>query len=155
MIQRRKPLARKTPLKRGGYIARISNDRRSERAMYNADRAEYLRDHPYCEIYIARYGLDPKAVFANNGVAAGFRVPRSNQIHHRNKTNGPRLLDKRFWMAASAKYHRWAEEHKDDARAIGILLPIQADIHGRWGNAQQGLTTPELLLHRIGSEALF
>lgn len=155
MIQRRKPIVRKTPLKRGGYIARISKSRRADRSMYSRDRAEYLRDHPFCEIYIARYGLDPKTVFSNNGVVGGFKVPRSNQIHHRNKTNGPRLLDKRFWMAASGKQHRWAEDNKDDARAIGILLPIQADIQGRWGNAQQGLTTPELLLHRIGSEVLF
>jgi hypothetical protein len=48
-------------------------------------------------------------------------------------------------MAASFSQHDFVEDHKDVARALGLLFPIQADADGRWGAGMQGLTTPELM----------
>lgn len=168
MIQRRKPLSRKTPLrrkvplKRGGPIVRksyriprIKPKRKAENASYSEIRKEYLNEHPYCQITIALHGLNETEILEKG---RGYRevhrytatgglvvVPRANQIHHRNKGRGARLVDRRWFMSAANKGHDWVEGHKDFARDLGLLLPIQADAEGRWGAGNQGLTTDELL----------
>lgn len=151
MIQRRKPLTRKTPIKRTG-LKRITKERSGQRRMYNKDCFEYLLAHPFCQIYLARYRIDEESVIAlskesQSGIIFinGQLVPRATQIHHRNKARGERLLDKRWWMSACDLEHNWVETHKEEARKLGLLLPIQADAHGRWGAGQQALTTYELI----------
>ena len=165
MIQRRKPLRRKTPLKRGGFIRRktpirrISKVRSSHRRQYARDREEYLREHRVCQIFLARHRISERSLRLNSWfdlygetyvLIAGrtTRIPRATQIHHRNKARGERLLDKRWWIAASAEEHEWVESNKDEARELGLLLPIQADEQGRWGSDQQALVTEELIESR-------
>jgi hypothetical protein len=175
MIRRRKPLLRKTPLrrrtplKRGGPILRlspirsVSRARARDRSMYRRDVGEYLRDHPFCQIFLARNRISEANLALNSWadlagrryVLVGGRtteIPRAAQIHHRNKRHGERLLDKRFWMAASAREHEWVEAHKAEARELGLLLPIQADAQGRWGDGNQALTTSELIEARARGE---
>ena len=164
MITRRKRIERRTPLKRTGFkrkpidfskrISPISDRRATERRMYNRDRGEYLREHPYCQVFIYRHALSEELVIRGSGFQNGFKVPRSTQVHHRNKANGSRLLDKRWWMAAAFEQHQWVEDNKEEARKLGLLLPIQADKDGRWGADQQAVTTRELLdtRHRYGCD---
>ena len=122
--------------------------------MYAKDRAEYLAAHPFCQIFMARNRINERDVLdlysgwdSSMGYIPyrGFRIPFANQIHHRNKAHGERLLDKRWWMACCREEHEWVENHKSEARRMTLLLPIQADKEGNWGAGQQALTTPELL----------
>jgi hypothetical protein len=133
-------------------IARISDRRKGQRAMYRKDRLEYLREHPFCQIFIFRHRLSEKQVIEENGFVEGLKVPRSTQIHHRNKADGERLLNKKFWMASSFREHDIVESNKAEARRLGLLLPVQADKSGRWGDDQQALTTDELLAVRVRRE---
>jgi hypothetical protein len=48
-------------------------------------------------------------------------------------------------MSACREEHDWVEDHKDVARAFGLLLPIQADADGRWGAGNHGVETPALM----------
>ncbi len=119
---------------------------------YLQDKAVYLAAHPFCQIHIAIFGLDEALVIERGGkVSAGGQwfVPRSTDIHHRNKRDGERLLDQRWWISCCRENHDLVERCKAWARDNGLLLPIQADSEGRWGTANQALTTPEFLVFRI------
>lgn len=160
MIRRRKPLVRQKSLARrrvkiarqamtlAKRIARISKHRSSQRQTYTKNRTSYLREHPYCMIFIFRHQLNEEDVIANYGYSGGRKVPRSNQIHHRGKSVGEMLNDERWWMACSFPEHDWVENHKNIARELGLLLPIQANSEGRWGAGNQAWTTPELMFRR-------
>lgn len=154
MIQRRKPLRRKTPLKRSGPIKRIpkiTSKRRSERAEYNAARHTYLMAHPFCQVFLARNGLDEREVLRdfNHDVGSvyfkGQRIPRATQIHHRNKCRGALLNDQRWWISCNPEQHDWIENNKGTARLLGFLLPIQANAEGEWGDGNKAQTTPEMM----------
>lgn len=146
---KRSPLTRKTRLQRGGPIARRSNMRRvnprrlEELKRYWARVPMFLREHPYCQLTIALYGLSEASVIRCAGlvpVPAGppielpdqgtiprpqwITVPRSQEVHHRNKRRGDRLLDESEWRAASSRMHDWVEHNKAWARRYGLLLPI-------------------------------
>lgn len=135
-------------------IKPISSKRSNERSQYRKQVKYYLEAHPYDQIWIAIRGLDESAVIDAGGWycdkdSINKRVPRSNQIHHRNKGRGERLLDVRWWMATSNFSHEQVEFNKSWAREEGYLLPIQADADGKWGSGNQALTTPELLKSKI------
>ncbi len=113
-----------------------------------------------CAVAIARFGLDEAEVIAlGRGCSAWVTVPaagggdfmigRSDQIHHRNKGRGARLNDERWWMATALTSHDYVEDHKEWARAEGYLLPFQADADGRWGDGNQALETPALMVSKI------
>lgn len=142
-MKRSSSLSRTTP------ISNVSSRRKTERAEYTREAARYLALHPYCQIFIFRHELSEEAVLRGKGqlvyMGKTIRVPRASQIHHRNKRDGARLLDQRWWMSASAIEHDWVEHHKDVARALGLLLPINATIDGTWGDGQRALETPALM----------
>lgn len=167
-----KPL-RRTPLKRSAKpIRRISSKRRVERAEYTRVRLDHLQRHPLCQLTVAFLRLDEAAVlraffasggktgmvhmgpgFANDEWCEAFRfnswvIPLATQIHHRNKCQGARLTDARWFSSASPKMHQWVEDHKDEARRDGYLLPINADPDGFMPDGSCGLTTDEWLLVR-------
>lgn len=157
MIQRRHPLKRstkplkRTPLKRKFYrIPRISERRRKQRAEYAPGRLAYLQAHPFCQIWIARHGFDEARVIADDGWTPEGRAPAADQIHHRNKGYGARLTDQRWWMSACLREHEWVEGAKDQARALGFLLPMEADANGRSPGGAQALETPAFMAARIG-----
>lgn len=157
MIRRKQPMKRTGWLKKSGRVKPITKQRSSERKEYNAEKLVYLEANPFCEIFCAVHRINVRAhlkdIFDHDATGPWktyvegkpVLVPRANQIHHRNKARKGRLLDKRWWMAASPGWHQWAEDNKEKAREIGILLPFQADAEGRWGADQQAITTEELL----------
>jgi len=146
------PIPRTTPrVKTKKNIRRVSKKRGIERGRYSKDRKKYLEDHPYCQAFIAQYGYDEATVIRNGGHAeCGHIVPPATEIHHRNKTNGRRLLDQRWWMAISYYMHRWIEANKETARRIGFLLPIQANPDGEYAG-KRGMETKELLNYCRGA----
>lgn len=154
MIQRTPPLRRKTPLKRSGPIKRIpsiTQKRRSERAKYAKLREQYLDEHPFCMVFIARNGIDEREVLRDYSGSVGSvfykgkPIPRATQVHHRNKNRGPLLNDQRWWIACCAVEHDWIENNKSTARLLGFLLPIQANAEGEWGDGNKAQTTPEMM----------
>lgn len=112
---------------------------------YAREVAYYLAKHPFCQISIARHELDESAVVAAGGRYGKIQIPRATEVHHRNKRDGARLLDKRWWMAASRQAHDWVEDNKETARILGYLLPIQADEDGKWGDGNAGIETPAFM----------
>ncbi len=151
-------LHRKTRIERKSRPRRRSPHRSAESKIYNRDAAFYLAKHPFCQIWIARHRLDEDVVIAQRGLvvirnAVGARhtdcAPRATEIHHRNKRDGLRLLDQRWWMAVSRREHDWAENNKTEARLVGFLLPINASIDGTWGDGERALPTPEFMQSMI------
>lgn len=168
-LSRNSALKRGGPIKRKSKVRRISSSRQIDRRIYNRRRKAYIEAHPFCQIYIAQHRLNEAEVIRNNGTAAihtkcsksatrlygvtdgvyTIQVPLANQIHHRNKADHERLLLEDYWMSAGTVGHRWAEDHKDEARKIGVLCPINARPDGSLPDGQRCLTTPELLEARV------
>ncbi len=150
----------KKPLKRT-KVARVSKKRRRERVDYSTGRAEHLAKHPLCQLAIALLRFDEAEILADlesqGGVGEWLKVgfwhknaliPRATQIHHRNKCRGARLTDARWFASAGQEMHDWVEGHKEEARAEGYLLPLEADQDGRLPDGTVCLTTDEWLAHR-------
>ena len=123
-------MKRNVPLQRMVPLRRISARRQEELRLYPARRARFLRDHPYCQLWLAEHGVpEERAVRLAGVLRTGqkippVRVPRSAMVHHRNKRRHDRLLDEQFWMAVSWAGHREIEDHKEWARVRGYLLPF-------------------------------
>ena len=127
-------------------MRRVSKVRARQRRAYGEARKRYLAEHPYCQITIFLHSLDEADTIKNGGHSSkGIIIPKATQIHHRNKCNGPRLLDERWWISSCDDEHWHVENHKDWARQNGLLVPIQADPDGRWGAGNQALQTSDLL----------
>lgn len=165
----RKPAGRK-PKK---PLPRSKPERRRQWVDYGKQRKEHLWAHPLCQLTIAKHRLDEKEVLAQleverqtgqgdvlwgmavmqQGSQAGFHfkgvvIPWADQIHHRNKCDGVRLADARWFASAGSWMHGWVENHKDQARSEGYLLPFEADANGRLPDGSQCLTTDEWLATR-------
>lgn len=118
---------RTVPLQRSVSLRRVSRRRRGELRRYGPRRRQFLRDHPYCQLWLAENGISETHAIAQRGVlrfgpgSPPVYVPRSATIHHRNKRRGARLLDERFWMAVSWTGHRIIEQRKDWARDHAYL----------------------------------
>jgi hypothetical protein len=81
----------------------------------------------------------------------GITIPLATEIHHRNRSNGKRYVDDRFFMSACRAAHAWAESNPITARAIGILLSINARPDGSMPDGSQCLTTEELMRTRAAN----
>jgi len=99
----------------------------------------FLNAHPCCQAqkFVWKLEHDPTQVMTF--------IHCANQVHHRNKARGARLLDQRWWMAVGPQYHEEIETRKEWARKVGLLLPLEADADGRLPDGTQCLTTDELL----------
>lgn len=142
-------MKRSSSLRRTTRLASVSERRQTQKSEYTREAARYLAEHPYCQIFCFRHELDERAVIKSRGVLVfsgkTIEVPRSEEIHHRNKRDGVRLLDKRYWMAACREQHDWVEDHKDVSRALGLLLPINARPDGMLADGSHAIATPELM----------
>lgn len=89
------------------------------------EAAAYLHRHPWCQIFIFRNELIEAAVIAGGGrINWGLKsieVPPATLIVHRNGMRGTRLLDSRWWFAASTEQAEWLQRNKGAARALGLL----------------------------------
>lgn len=154
--------AHSAPAKRSG-LPRTTRLRAQQRRQYNQMKPGYLEAHPYCQITIAYLGLKEAEVIHFNGAfwihkdpASKSRygtVPRANQLHHRNKANGIRLIDFNYIMSACDAAHDWTERKKDHARRLGILCPINCKSDGTMPDGTKQPTTPELLAQRHAEKA--
>lgn len=111
-------------------LRKVSKKRAVQLKQYSADRKEYLQKHPFCQIYMRRFGLDEAEVMKNNGVykevttggqVHWIRVPWAQDIHHTRGRVGALLLLQEYWMSASRDMHEWAHNNPTEARRIGVL----------------------------------
>jgi len=116
----RKPKG-KAPRKR---IRKVSKRRAPQNREYTLRRRAYLLEHPYCEAHkiICEWLWDndrvawERAPFGYDG-----HGPDAEEIHHKKKPKCKYLNDESTWLAVAAWSHRWIEDHKRDARLIGLL----------------------------------
>lgn len=94
MIQRRKPILRKTRL------SPISKKRQKDMKTYSALTKELLRAKPICEICLTR---------------------KSTDCHHKHGRSGANYLDAQHFMALCRQCHREVHERPSWARERGYL----------------------------------
>ncbi len=174
-LTRKSSPKRRTGLKRSTTRIRSRSPRKAalDRG-YTIGKSEHLIAHPLCQITIAELGLVEAEILAalesNGGEGSakeqgpegwwqegfnyrGHFVPFASQLHHRNKRNGPRVADPRWFMSASVAMHNKVENYKDWARGRGYLLNISANPDGLEPGGRQALTTDELLARRAAEKA--
>lgn len=119
----------KKPLKRTP-IRRVSKKRAKANRTYAALRRDYLIEHPFCQIYIKRFGLNEGEIIKMNGayreVNCGFvywkMVPMAYEIHHTKHPKWKYLNDTSTWLSACRDMHMWAHNHPSEAREKGCLV---------------------------------
>jgi len=96
--RRLRSLARRTPL------------RAEEERVYWSRLQEWLRlpENRWCHVYLR---LQQR------------RVP-ATQCHHYQGRRGMLLLHEPFWIPVSWEGHRWIDDHREQARALGLLCPL-------------------------------
>lgn len=144
---------RKNP-KRSG-LRRRSKKRVAQSSVYALVKAEHLAKHPLDQIFMAKHRIDERKALELLSRCShidiselrfeGFSIPFADQIHHRNKCNGERLIRKEFFMSTAIESHGWAENNKGEARKIGVLCPINAKPDGTMPDGSRCLTTDELM----------
>ena len=63
------------------------------------------------------------------------RQVRATECHHYQGRRGMLLLYEPFWIAVSREGHRWIDEHRQQARALGLLCPL-----GRFNSPVRGVS---------------
>ncbi len=99
-----------TQYKRLRSLARRTPERVAQERLYQTQVKEWLRlaENRWCQVYLRLQGR---------------RVPAS-QCHHYQGRRGMLLLYQPFWIPVSWEGHRWIEEHRQRARALGLLCPL-------------------------------
>jgi hypothetical protein len=111
-----------SPLNRDELLDKLSSYRRlrfpagrtprraEEERIYSGRVREWLRlpEHRWCQVYLRLLQR---------------RVP-ATQCHHYQGRRGMLLLHEPFWIPVSWEGHRWIEDHRDQARALGLLCPL-------------------------------
>jgi hypothetical protein len=114
-------------------IRPVSPKRAKELAIYRRRRPGFLKEHPWCQIWLAKNAYNEADAFEHDGmipidwdngcgVVGYHHVPPSTEIHHTNQRHGIRLLDERYWLAASRPEHNWVKDNQSEARRIGVLI---------------------------------
>jgi hypothetical protein len=87
-----------------------TRERAEEERRYQARVKEWLRlpENRWCRVYL---------------VLRGRRV-RATQCHHYQGRRGMLLLYEPFWIPVSWEGHRLIEDHREQARALGLLCPL-------------------------------
>lgn len=114
----------KAPRKR---VKPVSAKRKLAARSYSAARMFFLASHPYCQVFIARMGLNETAVkqwggYYSDVYGALRRAPTSDDVHHTAGRTGTNYLDERTWLAVSRQEHEWIHAHPSEARKRGWLL---------------------------------
>jgi hypothetical protein len=87
-------------------------------------RAQFLEDHPVCQVWLKLSGLasmppEAASIASILGIAIG---PASTEIHHM-RGRGKYFLDVTTWLAVCAENHRKIEDNKQWAIEHGFLSP--------------------------------
>jgi hypothetical protein len=99
-------------------IARRTPQRMEQERLYRVRVKEWLAvpANRWCRVY---------------QLLANRRVP-ATQCHHYQGRRSLLLLYEPFWIPVSWEGHRWIEEHREQARALGLLCPLgryNAQVH--------------------------
>ncbi len=68
----------------------------------------YSAENRWCRVYL---------------LLLGQRVP-ATECHHYQGRRGMLLLYEPYWIPVSREGHRWIEDHREAARAMGLLCPL-------------------------------
>lgn len=133
MLKRNTPLARRTPLKRGGRLPRMSKRRSKESPIYTQRARQFLRDHPICEVWCKEHGFrwvspfryeshGPTIVLHSSHEALlAMGAPRSEEIHHTAGRMGGNYLNEHTWLAVCRANHDRIHRNGKAARAAGLM----------------------------------
>ena len=125
-------MLRRTPLKRGNStlkrtrLSPVSKKRKKEMGEYAKLRAEFLRAHPYCMVWLRENGFTEDRVSPTGKVWSLFGplemwyAPRSTEIHH-GARRGKNYLNTKTWWAVCRESHDRIEQNPSWARANGYL----------------------------------
>jgi hypothetical protein len=99
-----------TQYKRLRSMSGRTPQRASQERLYYARVSEWLRlpENRWCRVYLLL--LDQ-------------RVP-ATQCHHYQGRRRSLLLYEPFWIAVSWEGHKWIDDHRERARALGLLCPL-------------------------------
>jgi hypothetical protein len=108
-----------TQYRRLRSVAPRTPERAEQERLYWNQVQEWLRrpENRWCRVYL---------------LLLGRRVPAS-QCHHYQGRRGMLLLYQPFWIPVSWEGHRWIDEHRPAARALGLLCPLgryNSPLHG-------------------------
>jgi len=92
------------------FVARRTQRRARQERIYQGRVKEWLRlpENRWCRVYL---------------LLLGQRVP-ATQCHHYQGRRGMLLLYEPFWIPVSWEGHRWINDHRQQARALGLLCPL-------------------------------
>lgn len=108
----------KAPRKR---LPRVSTKRQREAATYRLLRAAFLQANPCCQAWKRIIDHLWKNDVPWMVEHAPSPAPHSTEIHHTKKPRCKYLNDISTWLAVSRWSHEWIEQHKNTARALGLL----------------------------------
>lgn len=66
----------------------------------------FLAEHPFCEVPIS--------------IEVPGCLVRSSEVHHM-KGRGIHFLSEEHWLAVCHSCHQWIEDHKKEARVLGLI----------------------------------
>jgi hypothetical protein len=91
-------------------IARRTPERAGQERLYFTRVKEWLRlpENRWCRVYL---------------LLLGQHVP-ATQCHHFQGKRGMLLLHEPFWIPVSWEGHRWIDDHREQARGLGLLCPL-------------------------------
>lgn len=114
-------------------IRKVSKKRAGQNRLYAMLRPRYLNDHPWCQIFMMRFGLKEEDIkqyngaykeTTNDGMNYWKIVPLATEIHHTKKPKSTYLCDQSTWLSACREQHEWVENNKGKARELGLLQNI-------------------------------
>ncbi len=93
--------------KRLRWVARRTPERTEQERLYRTRVRAWLDlpENRWCRVYLVLLG----------------RQVRATQCHHYQGRRGMFLLDEPFWIPVSWEGHRWIDDHREQARALGLL----------------------------------
>lgn len=111
MIQRRHPLVRRTPLRRGTKrIRRRALRHAEEDRLYARLCRNYKRIHPRCQM-VGTHCANPK----------GLQCLHNTQDVHHKAGRGRYLNDTSTWMPICRRCHQWVHENPHIAEELGYI----------------------------------
>ena len=114
-------------------IRPMSKKREREQVIYLKKRKAFLREHPYCQVWLMKeelygegalseeYAIENGGQFKINSMPSS--CPRSTDVHHSRGRIGKSFLDESTWVACSRQEHTWLHSHPKEARKLGLLAP--------------------------------
>lgn len=120
-IKRRKPLQRKTPMKRSGFPRKVypwSNNPKPRKPLAQKSVKQKGRDREYGKAQKQWLAANPLCAFC---LRLGLGEVKATEVHHIRGRNGALLCDTRFFASSCRGHRLWPHENPVEARAAGLL----------------------------------